>query len=672
MAKRRSKTPNLNPQTGLVAWFKPGEYERVEHVLAAARELNVKSLRTGLSWADWYSPHGQDWYAWLLPRLSRDVEVLPCLSYTPPSIGVVPDTSAPPRNPKAYADFLDVFVTQFGSTFEWIELWNEPNNPLQWDTRLDPDWLTFCTMIGAAAYWMRHRGKKVLLGGMSPIDPDWLRLMFDRGVMAYIDAVGLHGFPGGWEPTWGGWKSELARVQRVLDERGSKATIWISETGFSTWRNDERGQMRAFLDAVDAPVERVYWKDLRDVDPEGPAKSGFHVDEREYHFGLERADGTPKLLYRIWSKEGVEGVRSTLRETAPIHSVRDAQKSVVVTGGSGFVGTNVAEHFLSQGRKVVLFDNLSRPGVEQNFRWLRERHGDRVQLELGDVRDRYSIRRALHNAETVFHFAAQVAVTTSLVQPIMDAHVNVLGTLNLLEELRAMKDRPAVFFTSTNKVYGELADIALESPNDRWQPVDDELRARGISEARPLDFHSPYGCSKGAADQYVIDYARTFNLPACVFRMSCIYGPRQFGTEDQGWVAHFLIRAIEGKPITLYGDGKQVRDILFVEDLVRGFLAARERIDTLSGEVFNVGGGPENTISLHELLRMIAALHGTAPSTTFEEWRPGDQRYYVSDTRKLQHKTGWRARVGVEEGVRRLYEWLLDSRGLPRLAKAVG
>ncbi len=682
MSKRRSKAPTATTtgggssrggkasvHTGLVAWFRPGEHARVEQVLASARALGIRSLRTGLSWADWYAPQGEDWYAWLLPRLSREVEVLPCLSYTPPALGVEPMTSAPPRNPKAYADFLDVFVTKFGACFEWIELWNEPNNPVQWDTRLDPDWLTFCTMIGAAAYWMRHRGKRVLLGGMSPIDPDWLRLMFERGVMQYIDAVGLHGFPGTWEPTWGGWSSEIGRVQKVLEQHGSQARIWISETGFSTWRHDERGQLRAFLEALEAPVDRVYWKDLEDLDPEAPGKSGFHVDEREYHFGLLRTDGTPKLLYRLWSAEGVEGVRETFRATAPIHPVRDGSKPVVITGGAGFVGSNVADRFLRDGRRVVLFDNLSRPGVEQNFRWLRERHGDAVQLELGDVRDRFAIRRALQlggGAESVFHFAAQVAVTTSLVAPIGDAHVNVLGTLNLLEEVRALRDRPSVIYTSTNKVYGELADVALEQIADgeaeRWQPVDPELRARGIAESRPLDFHSPYGCSKGAADQYVIDYARTFGLRALVFRMSCIYGPRQFGTEDQGWVAHFLIRAIEGEPITLYGDGRQVRDVLFVDDLVEAFLAARARIDELAGEVFNVGGGPRSTISLIELLRRIERLNGGAPETTFEDWRPGDQRYYVSDTRKLEDRTGWRARVFVEEGVGRLHEWLLESR----------
>jgi CDP-paratose 2-epimerase len=687
MSKRNAKSASTTtspskgartPSLGLVAWFRPGEHEKVEAVLAAAEELGVTSLRTGLSWADWYSPEGEAWYGWLLPRLAREVEILPCLTYTPPALGVQPTTSAPPRDPKAYADFLDVFVTKYGEHFEWIELWNEPNDPAQWDSALDPDWLTFCTMIGAAAYWMRHRGKRVLLGGMCPIDPDWLRLMFERGVMQYIDAVGLHGFPGTLEPTWGGWRNEVARVAKVLQQHGSRAAIWISETGFSTWRHDERGQLRAFLEAIEAPVERVFWKDLVDLDPETAGKSGFHVDEREYHFGLARTDGTKKLLHRLWSGEGesapspagaVERIREAYRASAPVHAVGDGARPVVITGGAGFVGSNVADRHLRDGRRVVLLDNLSRPGVERNFRWLRDNHGDAVQLELGDVRDRFAIRRALRaqgGAETVYHFAAQVAVTTSLVAPIADAHVNVLGTLNLLEEVRAMRDRPAVIFTSTNKVYGELSDVDLElvtdRERDRWTPTDPKIRAHGIGEDRPLDFHSPYGCSKGAADQYVVDYARTFGIPALVFRMSCIYGPRQFGTEDQGWVAHFLIRALEGRPITLYGDGKQVRDVLFVGDLVDAFLAARAKIDALAGRAFNVGGGPRSAISLVELLRKIEAIEGRRPATSVEAWRPGDQRYYVSDTRALEAATGWRAKVDVDEGLARLHAWLRDAR----------
>jgi CDP-paratose 2-epimerase len=262
----------------------------------------------------------------------------------------------------------------------------------------------------------------------------------------------------------------------------------------------------------------------------------------------------------------------------------------------------------------------------------------------------------------VFHFAAQVAVTTSLVDPVHDFDVNAGGTLNLLEAMRALKSPPPLVFTSTNKVYGGLGDVPLVRRGGRYEPRDADVRRHGVSEERPLDFHSPYGCSKGTADQYVIDYARSFGLRTIVFRMSCIYGPHQFGTEDQGWVAHFLIRAIEGDPIVLYGDGMQVRDILFIEDLVDAFLLAQRHMDRHAGTAFNIGGGAANTTSLLELLDLIEELHGERPDVAFQEWRTGDQRYYVSDTRRFQAATGWRPRVGVEAGVARLYEWLLETR----------
>jgi CDP-paratose 2-epimerase len=347
---------------------------------------------------------------------------------------------------------------------------------------------------------------------------------------------------------------------------------------------------------------------------------------------------------------------------------------VLITGGAGFIGTNLAHRLLSSGRPVLLFDNLSRRGVEANLRWLQETHGGRVRFTLGDVRDPGALRRCAAQASQVFHLAAQVAVTTSLTEPIHDFEVNAGGTLNLLEALRSLKDPPPLVFTSTNKVYGGLSEIPLRRTKKRYEPAELLTRTDGIGEERPLDFHSPYGCSKGAADQYVIDYARTFDLPAAVFRMSCIYGPHQFGTEDQGWVAHFLIRAIAHQPITLYGDGMQVRDILFVEDLVDAFLLAQENIERISGRAFNMGGGAERTTSLLELIDLIEAMQREQLPVQFNVWRPGDQRYYVSNTRKFQAATGWAPRFSVEKGVRLLYEWLVESRGLSRsmVRRAVG
>ena len=333
-------------------------------------------------------------------------------------------------------------------------------------------------------------------------------------------------------------------------------------------------------------------------------------------------------------------------------------KPILITGGAGFVGSNLAHRLLSHGHRVRLLDNLSRTGVERNLRWLIETHGDLVDIEVPDVRNLSIIKQAVKDASQVFHFAAQVAVTSSLVDPIEDFEINARGTLNLLEAIRTADNPPPLVFTSTNKVYGNLADLNFDKQGSRYAPLDEAIREHGIDETRPLDFHSPYGCSKGAADQYVTDYARTYRIPALVFRMSCIYGPHQYGNEDQGWVAHFVIRTMSGKPITIYGDGMQVRDILFIDDLVDAFLLAQQHMRKLAGNAFNIGGGPTNSISLLELLDLLAELHGGDVSVRFEDWRAADQRYYVADTSKFSRLTGWQPRVPVHEGVRRLYEWI--------------
>jgi len=348
---------------------------------------------------------------------------------------------------------------------------------------------------------------------------------------------------------------------------------------------------------------------------------------------------------------------------------RTSSRPILITGGSGFIGTNLAHRLLTSGQPVLLLDNLARPGVEQNLRWLRDTHGKLVQVMVADVRDAAAVRRAVDLSSQVFHFAAQVAVTTSLTDPLEDFEVNARGTLNVLEAIRAQASPPPLLFTSTNKVYGALEDVGLHRRNLRYEPTDASLRQSGVSENRPLDFHSPYGCSKGTADQYVLDYARSYGLPAIVFRMSCIYGAHQFGTEDQGWVAHFLIRALEGRPITLYGDGRQVRDILSIEDLVDAFLLAQEHMVSESGQAFNMGGGPRNTISLLELLDLLGELLGHVPEVEFDGWRTGDQRYYVSDTTKFQRAAGWKPQISVQSGLERLHRWLLEARpGAPVIA----
>lgn len=332
-------------------------------------------------------------------------------------------------------------------------------------------------------------------------------------------------------------------------------------------------------------------------------------------------------------------------------------RRALVTGGAGFVGTNLVSRLVEDGVEVVVLDNLSRHGVRDNLHWLQATYGRRVCFDAGDVRDRLNLRRALAGVSEIYHLAAQVAVTTSLDEPVEDFAVNAEGTLNLLEEARLLPEPPFLLFTSTNKVYGTLPELALERNGRRWEPVDAAVRTRGLSEAVPLDFCTPYGCSKGTADQYVLDYAKSYGLRSIVFRMSCIYGPHQHGTEDQGWVAHFAIRARERRPITLYGDGAQVRDILFVEDLVDAMLLAREHDGRLAGHAFNMGGGPDNAVSLLEVVEELARL-GSQAKVAYAPERPGDQRYYVADTTRFREATGWTPHVDAVDGIERLYRWL--------------
>jgi CDP-paratose 2-epimerase len=337
-------------------------------------------------------------------------------------------------------------------------------------------------------------------------------------------------------------------------------------------------------------------------------------------------------------------------------------RPVAITGGAGFIGTNLADRLARDGHRVLILDNLSRRGVDANLAWLKATHGDAVEVELADIRDAAAVDRVVRRAARLYHFAAQVAVTTSVVDPVADFEINARGTINLLEAMRALDQPPPLIFTSTNKVYGKLCDVALEQVGDRYEPADSDIRQHGIDESRPLDFYSPYGCSKGCADQYVLDYARVFELPTAVFRMSCIYGPHQFGNEDQGWVAHSLIRALEGEPITLYGDGRQVRDILYVGDLVEALATTRAERAEVRGQAFNVGGGPDNAVSLLELIARIGRLTGRKPDLRFGAWRPGDQLYYVSDTSRLRTATGWQPRVSAADGVAELAQWLVAYR----------
>lgn len=337
-------------------------------------------------------------------------------------------------------------------------------------------------------------------------------------------------------------------------------------------------------------------------------------------------------------------------------------RRALITGGAGFIGSNLAHHLLTRGEEVIIYDNLARPGTEKNIAWLRSNHGEAFKLILGDVRDAQRLEEVVEGAEVIYHLAAQVAVTTSVLNPREDFEVNALGTLNLLEAARNSPQRPALLFTSTNKVYGGLEGVEVVEGETRYRFA---TLPQGVAESYPLDFHSPYGCSKGAADQYVRDYARIYGLRTVVFRMSCIYGPRQFGNEDQGWLAHFVISSFLGRPITIYGDGKQVRDLLYIDDLLRAFNLAVEGIEASAGQIYNIGGGKENALSVWvEFKEILEELLGRPVEVAFGPWRPGDQKIYISDISKAERDLGWRPEVGVKEGVKRLFDWVVENREL--------
>lgn len=325
------------------------------------------------------------------------------------------------------------------------------------------------------------------------------------------------------------------------------------------------------------------------------------------------------------------------------------ERKILITGGAGFIGSNLAERLLSQPETHVrIFDDLSRSGVRHNLDWLRSLPGSSsMEFMQGDIRNASAVAEAARDASEIYHLAAQVAVTTSVADPRSDFDVNALGTLNLLEAARRSGRRPFVLFTSTNKVYGSLESVPVVMEDTRYRPENREFR--GVAEDQRLDFHSPYGCSKGAADQYVRDYARIYGLATVVFRMSCIAGPQQFGNEDQGWVAHFLYSVLEGKPITVYGNGFQVRDVLHVSDLIDAMRAAFENSASTSGEVFNLGGGHERSVSVLEMIRAIEQETGVIPDLRYSDVRPGDQPLYISDTAKLTKATGWTARHSLPE-----------------------
>jgi CDP-paratose 2-epimerase len=334
-----------------------------------------------------------------------------------------------------------------------------------------------------------------------------------------------------------------------------------------------------------------------------------------------------------------------------------------ITGGSGFIGSNFVDRLLQHGERVTIFDNLSRAGSRRNLEWLRKKFGDKAfELIIGDVRNADLLKESAKNATIFVHLAAQVAVTTSVTHPRDDFDVNALGTFNALEAARASGKNPVFIYASTNKVYGGMDDLRITEEASRYTYKD---FPKGIAETYPLDFHSPYGCSKGCGDQYVRDYHRIYNLPTVVFRQSCIYGTRQFGIEDQGWVAWFVIAAATGRPIKIYGDGKQIRDLLFVDDLLNAYESAILKREIAGGQIYNVGGGIKKSVSVYfEFFPILEKLLEKKIIVTWGDWRPGDQKVYISDIRKAHRDLDWQPKIGVDKGVKLLFDWVLSNADL--------
>jgi CDP-paratose 2-epimerase len=336
---------------------------------------------------------------------------------------------------------------------------------------------------------------------------------------------------------------------------------------------------------------------------------------------------------------------------------------VLVTGGAGFIGSNLSYKLLKDGHEVWIFDNLSRSGAARNVQWLKtSQNHNNLHLVQADLADFETLKRAAEGARRIYHLAGQVAVTTSVTDPRQDFLDNALGTFNALEAARLVGDDPVFLYASTNKVYGGMEDVAIVEQTNRYAYAD---FPQGISETTNLDFHSPYGCSKGAGDQYTRDYHRIYGLRSVVLRQSCIYGYRQFGIEDQGWVAWFMIAALKGRPITIYGDGKQVRDVLFIDDLLDAYEAAAEQIDISAGQIYNVGGGPDNTMAIWtEFGSMLEEMLGRPVPVHTAGWRPGDQKVYISNIDKIKRELGWAPKVSVRDGLQRLFDWMAENQSL--------
>ncbi|MGD9555633.1 MAG: NAD-dependent epimerase/dehydratase family protein [Mangrovibacterium sp.] len=653
------------PVIGILEQFCAGDEEKAKETAEGLKKMGITHLQIRLARTGYAQGKGEAWLDWLIPFLSQQFDLFPCFGISVPGAAKEADEISPKDPEETPAEFADWFTGRYGKYFSYAGLCYEPLNPGAGGELFAPD--VFVGLTDMACSSFRMHGKKVVLAGIHPEAAKWLTGLAEYDAFRKIDVLGLQDSPE--EPVPADeWRKKVEQLRTVFSGGGLNPEFWITATGYSTDDFDERMQLEKFVSVAELPVSRVYWHSLTDMRAEGPRIRAAGGSGR--YLGLMNADGTSKLLHRFWISGGIENIMQnkwlvSANERLPENS---AQR-VLITGGAGFIGTNLAHRLMTGGYHVTVLDNLSRPGVEHNLKWLKEQHPG-LRVLIADTRDRRTVEEAVNDTGHVFHFAAQVAVTNSLVNPVHDFEVNVAGTINLLEAIRKSPSRPSLIYTSTNKVYGNLADIELTNDGISYSPKNEKIRMSGVGENRHLDFHSPYGSSKGSADQYILDYARSFGLRNAVFRMSCIYGPHQFGNEDQGWVAHFILKALKREKITLYGDGMQVRDVLYVDDLINAFLKAWEHIDLIRGEAFNMGGGPANAISLLELIKMLEEKLGAPVSFEFENWRQGDQKYYVSDSSKFSQATGWKASVPALHGIGLLYDWLKQYRMNGHLQKS--
>ena len=621
---------------GISEWLRPGNARGADRLFA---ELSVRPLpvRCVVTRDDWQSAGAAQWFRWLCDRIGEHAPLTVALYRTDPGrVGSAAPVWA--EDPNAYRQFVADVRAELGDACSWIEL-SDPLGPPAWP---DPSLQSRELLTGLAD---RAEGR-LCLGGV-PLDAAWLALAAQVSLPDCLDALAL--VPAAPVVEWG---ARLARIRSALPDR-SQLPLWLTAEVPERHR-DPRGRTEHALtmgvELARTGVDRLFLDQHRTFDGADRAHRGT----------LCAVDGAPSLTARTLATSGPPNGRPLSAAAATVVQSPAADAELVI-GGAGFIGSNLAARLAQAGHRVIVLDNLSRPGTEFNIDWLLQAWPERIGFLLADIRDRDAVRHAVARARRVFHLAAQVAVTTSLAHPREDHVINATGTLNVLEVAREREHPPALVFTSTNKVYGGLADIALEKTARGYEPADEDMRAHGIGESRPLELRTPYACSKGAADQYVLDYARTFSVPAAVLRMSCIYGPRQFGNEDQGWVAHFARRVLRDEPITIYGDGDQLRDVLHVDDLVDAALAVADRLPDATGEAFNVGGGPDNWLTPNALLQQLSELHGDLPSVRFRDWRLGDQRYYASDTGKLHRLSGWTPQIDVRHGVGRLYDYLQQA-----------